>query len=72
MRRLALVLCLAALPALAQDGEVITKQYDDGSIYEGTFLTGRQHGTGTYRLPSGFEYSGDSVEGENIGQGTAR
>ena len=65
-------LAALSLPALAQDGEVITKQYDDGSVYEGTFLNGRQHGKGTYRLPSGFEYSGDWVEGEITGQGTAR
>ncbi|MGL4320157.1 MAG: 2-isopropylmalate synthase, partial [Paracoccaceae bacterium] len=36
--------------AFAQD-EVVTKQYDDGSVYEGTFLNGLQHGTGTYTLP---------------------
>ncbi|MCB1408969.1 MAG: 2-isopropylmalate synthase, partial [Rhodobacteraceae bacterium] len=51
--------CLA-FPALGQEGlsEVITRQYDDGGIYEGTFLDGLQHGQGTYRLPNGFEYSG--------------
>ena len=59
-------------PRLAQDGEIITKQYDDGSVYEGTFKNGRQHGTGTYKLPSGFEYSGEWVDGEITGQGTAR
>ncbi|TAG18822.1 MAG: 2-isopropylmalate synthase, partial [Rhodobacterales bacterium] len=72
MRRLALLLLLAATPAFPQDGEVLTKQYDDGSVYEGAFKDGRQHGTGTYRLPSGFEYSGDWIEGEIVGQGTAR
>ena len=41
---------LAGLAA-AQDGEVQTKQYDDGGIYEGTFKDGLQHGTGTYTLP---------------------
>ena len=64
-------LAVLSLPAQAQDGEIITKQYDDGSVYEGTFLNGRQHGTGTYKLPSGFEYSGDWVEGEITGRGTA-
>ena len=72
----ALVLMLAlpvlSRPTFAQDGEVITKQYDDGSVYEGTFKDGRQHGTGTYRLPSGFEYTGEWVEGEITGEGTAR
>ena len=60
-------------PAHAQDdGEVITKQYDDGSVYEGTFRNGRQDGTGTYRLPNGYEYSGDWVAGEISGQGIAK
>ncbi|MCU0904155.1 MAG: 2-isopropylmalate synthase, partial [Tabrizicola sp.] len=62
----------AATVSWAQDGEIITKQYDDGSVYEGTFKDGRQHGTGTYRLTSGFEYTGEWVEGEITGQGTAR
>ena len=72
----AFLIATLALPAAnsvwAQDGEVVTKQYDDGSVYEGTFLNGRQHGTGTYRLPSGFEYTGEWAEGEITGQGTAR
>ena len=68
----ALALTLGAPFALAQDDTVITKQYDDGGVYEGTFKEGRQHGTGTYRLPNGYEYSGAWVEGEIAGQGTAR
>ncbi len=32
----ALLLAALALPAQAQDGDIITKQYDDGSVYEGT------------------------------------
>ena len=43
---------------------VQTKQYDDGGVYEGTFLDGKQHGTGTYRLPNGYEYTGEWIEGE--------
>ena len=44
MRMMTVALLTAlALPALAQEGEIITKQYDDGSVYEGTFLNGRQH-----------------------------
>ena len=42
-----------ALPLAAQaqsSGEVITKQYNDGSVYEGTFVDGKQDGTGTYTL----------------------
>lgn len=70
---LATFVALSSGPALAQsDGEVITKQYDNGSVYEGTFRNGRQHGKGTYRLPNGYEYSGDWVDGEIRGQGRAR
>ena len=69
-----LIFCLALLPGLvqAQTGPVLTKQYDDGGVYEGTFRGGLQHGTGTYRLPNGYEYSGDWVDGEIKGQGIAR
>ena len=67
------ILGLMATTAQAQDlGDVLVKQYDDGSVYEGTFLNGRQHGMGTYRLPSGFTYSGEWVDGEITGVGTAR
>ncbi len=59
--------------AFAQQGDdVVTKQYDDGGVYEGTFRNGLQHGTGTYRLPNGYEYTGDWVEGEIRGEGVAR
>ncbi len=51
---------------------MIAKQYDDGSVYEGTFKDGRQDGIGTYRLPNGYEYTGEWVAGEIRGQGTAR
>ena len=34
--------------------------------------TAWQHGTGTYRLPNGYEYTGDWVDGEIRGQGVAR
>jgi hypothetical protein len=46
---------LVASAAWAQDGSVQTKQYEDGGVYEGTFKDGLQHGTGTYRLPNGYE-----------------
>ena len=55
--------------AFAQDGQVLTKQYDDGGVYEGTFKNGLQHGTGTYQLPNGYEYSGNWVDGEILGKG---
>ena len=53
--RLTLSLALAALaaPALAQDGEVVTKQYDDGGVYEGEFKAGKREGRGTYRHAGG-------------------
>ena len=63
---------LMATGAFAQsDGEVITKQYDDGSVYEGTFKDGLQSGTGTYTLPNGYQYTGEWVAGEIKGKGTA-
>ena len=46
-RLLSLCLVFLPLPLLAQDGEVQTKQYDDGGVYEGTFKGGVQHGNGT-------------------------
>ncbi|MFT6652426.1 MAG: hypothetical protein ACJAX2_002291, partial [Celeribacter sp.] len=58
--------------ALAQEGGVQTRQYDEGGLYKGTFQDGQQHGTGTYSLPNGFEYTGDWVMGEIKGQGVAR
>ena len=61
-----------ALPVFAQSGEVQTKQYEDGGVYEGTFKDGLQHGTGTYTLPNGYEYTGDWFEGEIRGQGRAK
>ena len=49
-----LAIVLAAGLAVAQSDDVVTKQYDDGGVYEGTFREGKQHGTGTYRLPNGY------------------
>ena len=42
--------------AFGQSTSIVTKQYDDGGVYEGTFRDGLQHGQGTYRLPNGYEY----------------
>ena len=58
--------------ALAQDSQVISTQDEIGGVYEGTFRGGLQHGTGIYRLPNGYEYSGDWLDGEIVGQGVAR
>src|SRR5699024_5750852 len=55
----------------AGDAQVITKEYDDGGVYEGTFRNRRQHGQGVYTLPDGDRYGGDWVEGESGGQGRA-
>ena len=67
---LAAILLLAGT-AQAQDGEVVIKQYDDGSVYEGTFKDGRQDGTGTYSLPNGYIYEGEWTEGRIEGTGAA-
>ncbi|HEU0222969.1 MAG TPA: 2-isopropylmalate synthase, partial [Paracoccaceae bacterium] len=64
---------LLAGPAAAQPATTVqTKQYDTGDVYEGEFKDGKQHGTGTYRRPGGFEYTGDWVEGRIEGKGTAK
>ncbi len=62
----------SALEAGRDYGAVTTKQYDDGSVYVGTFVSGKQEGKGTYTLPNGFEYSGEWVGGEIKGLGRAR
>ena len=61
---------LAPAVALGQE-QVLTKEYDNGGVYEGTFVDGRQQGHGTYRLPNGYEYTGDWVEGRIEGEGRA-
>ena len=60
-----LVFAIAAFGgAVAQGGDIQTKQYEDGGIYEGTFKNGLQHGSGTYTLPNGYEYSGEWRDGD--------
>jgi len=69
--RSALVLAIAlglAGVASAPNAQVLTTQDDIGGVYEGTFRGGLQHGTGSYRLPNGYEYTGDWVDGEIKGQ----
>jgi hypothetical protein len=70
--RIGLIGLALSLGLAAQAQEVVTKQYDDGSVYEGTFKNGRQDGTGTYTLPNGYSYTGAWVDGEIKGQGVAR
>ena len=66
-----LAIPLGVPSAHAQAAAVVTKQYDDGGVYEGTFRNGLQHGRGTYTLPSGYRYEGDWVDGEVRGMGRA-
>ncbi len=56
---------------IAHSGEKYTKEYDDGSIYIGQFLNGKQHGNGTYKLPNGYIYSGEWIGGVIEGMGRA-
>ena len=62
---------LITTPVFGQSVGIVTKQYDDGGVYEGTFRDGLQHGEGTYRLPNGYEYSGNWEDGEIKGKGLA-
>ena len=39
-----LAIPLGVPSAHAQAAAVVTKQYDDGGVYEGTFRNGRKHG----------------------------
>ncbi|MFB0993430.1 MAG: hypothetical protein QMC17_01145, partial [Paracoccaceae bacterium] len=51
---------------------IITKQYDDGSVYKGTFRYGKPHGVGSFQLTNGYNYTGDWVDGVISGMGEAR
>ena len=64
MRGIGISLGAALLAGAAAAQGVETKQYEDGGVYEGQFMGGRQHGQGTYRLPNGYEYTGEWFEGE--------
>ena len=72
LRSLLLAVSLVPAVALAQDTQELTKQYDDGGVYEGSFRGGLQHGQGTYKLPNGYEYTGNWEDGEIKGEGVAR
>ena len=64
-------LMFVATPIWAEN-KVILKQYDDGSIYEGTFKNGVRHGLATYTSPNGFTYTGYWIDGEIEGRGKAK
>ena len=64
-------LALTATPIWAEN-EVILKQYDDGSVYQGTFRDGIRHGIASYISSNGFSYTGDWIDGEIEGQGEAK
>ena len=52
-------LILLGLPTSAQDtSEIITKEYEQGGIYEGTFKDGKRQGAGTMRYKTGEEATG--------------
>ena len=64
-------LMLVATPIWAEN-EIILKQYDDGSVYEGTFKNGIRNGLATYTSPNGFSYTGEWLDGEIEGYGKAK
>jgi hypothetical protein len=68
---LATALAVLAPGSAFGQADTATKEYDNGGVYEGEFLDGRQHGHGTYRLPNGYEYTGAWVEGRIEGEGRA-
>lgn len=43
--------------------------YSNGDSYEGEFLNDLQHGTGTYRSPAGWSYTGQWALGQHAGHG---
>ena len=55
--------------ALAQDQ---VKQYDEGSVYEGSFKNGLRNGLGKYTMPDGFTYEGEWKDDQIQGKGVAR
>ena len=52
---LTVVLCFTAT---AQDGRIVSKQYDDAGVYEGPLKNGLTDGICTYRLANGYEKNG--------------
>ena len=43
--------------------------FEDGEVYDGTFVEGKFDGKGTYTYPTGDIYTGDFVEGLPEGKG---
>lgn len=41
--------------------------WPDNSKYEGTYVKGKKHGTGTYLWPDGSKYTGNWVENKITG-----
>ncbi|MDE3120396.1 MAG: 2-isopropylmalate synthase, partial [Paracoccaceae bacterium] len=64
MRMAGMLIAVATAVAAQGSGDVITKQYDNGGVYKGTFKDGKQDGTGTYTMPNGYTYTGDWVMGQ--------
>ena len=63
------LICQAPLTILAQDQ---VKQYDEGSVYEGSFKNGLRNGLGKYTMPDGFKYEGEWKDDQIQGKGVAR
>ena len=64
-----ILLCQNPLVVLAQDQ---VKQYDEGSVYEGSFKNGLRNGIGKYTMPDGFTYEGEWKDDQIQGKGVAR
>ena len=47
-----------------------TVQYSDGSVYEGSWLSGERHGFGALTYNSGAAYVGEYVKGLKEGNGS--
>ena len=50
---------LMAAPLAAQTSDIVIKQYDDGGIYEGSWVDSKMHGKGTYTFANGNVYEGE-------------
>ena len=63
------LICYHPITAAAQDQ---VKQYDEGSVYEGSFKNGLRNGLGKYTMPDGFTYEGQWKDDQIQGKGIAR
>ena len=64
-----ILFCQNPVAILAQDQ---VKQYDEGSVYEGSFKNGLRNGLGKYTMPDGFTYEGQWKDDQIQGKGVAR